>query len=199
VANFRRLLPHTSEGPTIGLKSGHYFNLLEPETSVILLEDIVSGLSKCCRFVGQCDAFYSVAQHCVLMSYIVPDEARLVALFHDAAEAYTGDLSKPLKNALGDVFKRIEQRIEMAIFDRFGLPYPMHSSIKVADRILLATEQRDLMVRLRDDEWASIRGVSPLACAIQPATHECAAEMWMARFHELAHEMAYEPPVRAYG
>jgi uncharacterized protein len=198
VVNFKRRVAHTSAGPTIGLKSGHYFNLLEPETSIILLEDIVSGLSKCCRFVGQCDWFYSVAQHCVMMSYIVPHEARLVALFHDASEAYTGDVSKPLKNALGDIFKRIELRIEAAIFDRFGLPYPMPASIKQADRILLATEQRDLMIRLRNDEWAAIEGVKPLAAQIQPLEHELAAQLWMARYVELANEMNRELPMRAY-
>jgi len=192
---FHALVAHTSEGPTIGLKSGHYFNLLEPETSVILLEDIVSGLSKCCRFAGQCDWFYSVAQHSVLMSFIVPAEARLAALFHDASEAYTGDVSKPLKNALGDVFKRIETRIEAAIFDRFGLAYPMHASIKQADRVLLATEQRDLMIRLRNDEWASIRGVTPLSKKILPLEHTAAAQLWMSRFRELSGEVTHEMPL----
>jgi len=54
------------------------------------------------------------------------------------------------------------------------------------------------MVRLRKDEWASIRGVTPLAGTIQPATHELAAQMWLERFHELAHEMAYGQPARAH-
>jgi 5'-deoxynucleotidase YfbR-like HD superfamily hydrolase len=189
-----RIHPHTSVGPTIGTKSGYYFNLLEPETSIITIEDIVSGLSKCCRFAGQCDDFYSVAQHCVLASYIVPAELAMAALFHDASEAYTGDISKPLKNELGEVFRRIEQRIEAAIFSRFGLTYPMHPSIKVADRILLATEQRDLMVKLRDDEWAAIKGVKPVGAKIYPLEHRAAAELWLARYRELTNEANYELP-----
>lgn len=195
VYNLQRLVSHTSEGPTIGTLSGHYFNLLEPETSVILLEDIVSGLSKCCRFAGQCNWFYSVAQHSVLSSYIVPRQHALAALFHDSSEAYTGDISKPLKEAIGEPFKRIEKRIELAIFNRFELQYPMHPSIKVADRIMLATEQRDLMVKLRDDEWASIRGVRPLAAKIYPMEHMAAAELWMARYRELTNDMNYEMPI----
>jgi len=188
-----RIRPHTSLGPTIGTKSGYYFNLLEPETSLITIEDIVSGLSKCCRFVGQCDEFYSVAQHCVLASYIVPAEHSMAALFHDAAEAYTGDVSKPLKNELGEVFRRIEKRIEAAIFARFDLTYPLHPSIKVADLILLATEQRDLMVKLRDDEWAVIKGVKPLGAKIYPMEHRAAGELWLARYRELTNEATHVP------
>jgi len=187
-----RLLAHTSIGPTIGTITGHYFNFLEPETSVITIDDIVAGLSKCCRFAGQCEGFYSVAQHSVLASYLVPEGHALEALFHDASEAYTGDISKPLKNLLGDAFVRIEKGIEKAIFQRFGLPYPMNPCIKVADRILLATEQRDLMAKLRDDEWASIHGVKPMVQRIHPMEHREAATLWLNRYRELTQEISLE-------
>jgi len=62
--------------------------------------DLARGLSRACRFAGQTTAFYSVAQHSVLASYYVPPDDALHALLHDAAEAYLGDLTSPLKRLM---------------------------------------------------------------------------------------------------
>lgn len=140
-------------GPTILLASGSYFDFENPEGSAIDLHDIVNGLSNLCRFTGQCHTFYSVAEHSVHCSYLVPPEDAYAALMHDAAEAVMGDVSRPLKSLLPD-YKRIEKRVEAAIAVRFGLPPEMPVSVKRADMHMLAVEQRQCM--LNSDRWPGI-------------------------------------------
>lgn len=136
-------------GPTILLHSGVYFDFESPETSTITIGDIAHALSNICRFTGHVRRFYSVAEHSVLASYLVPPEDAFAALMHDAAEAVLGDVSKPLKSLLPD-YKRIERRVERAIFAKFGLPDKLPASVKAADKQMLGIEQRECM-KNRDD------------------------------------------------
>jgi len=169
--------------------SGRYIDLSNPQPESFVIEDIARGLANTCRFGGQCNGFYSVAQHSVLVSHLVPREHQMAALLHDGAEAILTDVATPLKAMLPD-FKVIEKRIEAAIFKRFGLLFPMHSSIKQADLKALATERRDL-TPWGDDYWPLLGEVDPLPFKIKAMNPNEAFSAFMDRFYELADSLIF--------
>src|SRR5690349_6806238 len=101
---------------TITTHSGVQFDLLKPDPSVVHLEDIAHALSHLCRYTGHCNRFYSVAEHSVIVSLMVPPSEPKLAmqgLLHDATEAYVNDLARPLKDLLPE-YKEIEMRVWLA-------------------------------------------------------------------------------------
>ena len=170
-------------GPTILLASGNYFDFLAPEQSTFTINDIAHGLAHICRFGGQCSRFYSVAQHSVIASKEVPGPDAYAALMHDAAEAFVGDMAKPLKDLCPE-YREVEKRVEAAVFHRFHVQMPLPPSVKEIDTVMLATEQRELM-RNRDD-WNYTRGRQPLDINIPPMTPAMAKNAFLVRFAEVA-------------
>jgi len=168
--------------PTIATASGLYFNFLHPDHTEISLEDIAVGLSNTCRFGGQCKRFYSVAEHCVLMSYIVPEGFERMALMHDAAEAFTGDIPKPLKQLLPD-FAKIEDRVEAAVAEAFILPKKMPPEIKLADRQMLCAEQ--IQVMGNSDAWIHTQSTTPADICVGFWSPIRAAKAFKERYHQL--------------
>lgn len=123
----------------IELLSGKMFDYLHPENTVIEIGDIAHPLSNICRFSGHLPFFYSVAQHAVNCSLIVPEEFALDALLHDTAEAFTNDLPTPLKAAL-PVFKELEISIETEVARQLGSRFPLPPEVKLADTQMLGLE-----------------------------------------------------------
>ena len=124
--------------------SGIRFNPLEPDPNLINMADIAHGLSLTCRFSGQCNKFYSVAEHSVRLALIVPKSMRSMALMHDAAEAYLTDVSKLVKNNL-PCYQEAEKKLLIVILDKYNVE-PESMEIKPYEYQLLAQECRDLGV-----------------------------------------------------
>ena len=161
--------------------TGKAFRPLQPDPGSIDIRDIAHALSLLCRFNGHCHQFYSVAQHSVAISHVVPAEDALWGLLHDAAEAYVSDLPRPVKRQVPD-FVAFEDRLLETIMAHYGLPWPMPAAVKQADDILLATEQRDLMAA-PPAPWGLRTG--PLPAPIVPMAAPDAEAAFLARFHEL--------------
>lgn len=168
-------------GPTILLRSGAYFDLLAPETSAFTIGDIAHALSHLCRFTGHVHKFYSVAEHSWHCSTIVPPKLALHALMHDAAEAFIGDVAKPLKVLLPG-YREIEKRIEAAVLRRCGLDPEMPPEVKQADLQMLRSEQRWCMRSA--EAWPGIDMLQPI---VRPAFWEPreARRRFLDRFEEL--------------
>lgn len=139
--------------------SGRHFDFADPQPHQIEILDIAQALSNECRYAGHTKVFYSVAQHSVMVSRIVPREHALEGLLHDAAEAYAKDIPSPLKALLAD-YRDVEDRVDAAIRERFGLPPSCSDVVKRADLVMLATERRDLMPQ-DSTPWEILRDIQP--------------------------------------
>ncbi|MCK8780775.1 hypothetical protein M0654_12345 [Rhizobium sp. NTR19] len=169
-------------GPSIMLASGNWFDILDPWNSKFTIEDVAQGLSNICRFSGQCRSFYSVAEHSIHVCDLV-EEFKLEALLHDAAEAFIGDITRPLKQLLPQ-YREIEANVEDAILHRFGLDSRSRSIVKAADLRVLAAEQAQLMP-VGTDFWAVPSDVKPAAINIGFLRPEEVREIFLDKFASL--------------
>ena len=174
----------------IMLQSGRLFDLANPSSSDIEIEDIAHGLAHTCRYAGQCRSFYSVAEHSVLVSRNI-SHSKLAALLHDSAEAYVGDMSRPLKQLLPQ-YKVIEKRIEQVIFLRFGIDWPPSPDVKFVDQCVMAAEQ-DVLMPSGTNEWLSNTEVRAAEVEIRVLDPTAAKKMFLDRFNELKCDQAAEP------
>lgn len=133
--------------------SGRMFWLLDPRANEVFIDDIAWHLALICRYNGSCGLtepwHYSVGQHSVYVSQWLEaqgyDRATCFAgLMHDAPEAYCCDIHRPLKRGLAG-YKGIEQRIWLAVAERFNLPPDLPACIKEADDAVLLAEQSQVM------------------------------------------------------
>lgn len=153
--------------------SGQVFYLFDPKPVDFVLRDIAHALSMQCRYNGFVRAFYSVAQHSVHVAQCVRDRFGITdqkvlrtALLHDAAEAYLGDMVRPLKMK-DDFFREVEHRMEAVIAETFDLCWPYPPEIKRADNALLAAERRALKVEPLHP-WVEREEPWPMPGALEP-------------------------------
>lgn len=168
--------------------TGRRFYLLDPKPEDIDIFDIAHALSNVCRFGGHVKEFYSVAQHSVhvaweLMRWMADPDVVLWGLLHDAAEAYVGDMVRPLKKSPEmAAFSVAEDAIMAAVCDRFGLSREMPEGVIAADEILLMTEKRDLFIAGRNDWSDYYKSITPLEETVEPWDSARAEMMFLSSF-----------------
>lgn len=171
--------------PLLHTHSGRQFNLASPSAKDVCIEDIAHNLSRLCRFTGAVACVhYSVAQHSVLVAQKCGCADAFWGLLHDASEAYTGDINKPLKDMCAQL-KEIERGIQAAICEKFGLPREEPSAVIVSDMRMLVTERRDLLAP-PSFSWGGIEAYEPYDEEIEPWTQEQAEHMFLAHFRVLS-------------
>lgn len=167
--------------------SGKRFWAFDPRSEDVEIGDIAHALAMKCRYGGHTKTFFSVAQHSTIVADIVQEwttDRRLVltALMHDAAEAYSADVVRPIKVKIPQ-FKEIENAIETVIADKYGLYYPFPPEIKHADNMALNTERRDLLTQT-DHIW-NTHGAGVLIEKIVPLNWKIAKLQFMDHFGRL--------------
>lgn len=158
--------------------SGRIVDLANPNPNDINIKDIAWALSRIARFNGHTiqKIPYNVAQHSIsvaqeikLMIGIKKDtvgininttDRRMIilGLLHDASEAYTGDISGPMKKIpeFRAVCKPIEERVQLAIYKKFEIEPPTPEEehiIKSADLLAQKIEAYNFMTS-RGASWA---------------------------------------------
>lgn len=165
--------------------SGGMFWPLDPRPEDVRIEDIAHHLSNVCRFGGACESHYSVAQHSVLVSLIVPPRLALAGLLHDASEAYLNDVLRPLKRwgPFARGYCAAEVRVQAAVCRALGVPLRACLSrvVQDADNVALATERRDLM---KESVAPWKLGSQVLFSTVVPVRPEVAEGMFLDRYHK---------------
>lgn len=162
-------------------------DVMAPTPEMIRIEDIALSLSHQCRFGGHVRAFYSVAQHAVHVSEIVPQHLAFPALMHDAAEYGLVDLPTPIKWELSG-YKEMEQRLWLAIAACWQLPEYLSKEIKLADAQMLMAERRDLKGP-PPHKWApEFEAIVPDKRKVKPWGCVKARRKFLERFNELLPE-----------
>lgn len=184
----------TQSGGYMTTYTGKRISILDPDPRDVDIYDIAHHLSMICHWNGACRQFFSVAQHSVLVSLICPSELALWGLLHDAAEAYVGDMTRPLKVTM-PCFKKAERRFIEAIAIRFQLELPEPPGLKVFDNMILRLEADALMPpgALHDGFGNPLDlpelGTLPGSAIISPLSPEDAEVHFLQRFQGILHDV----------
>lgn len=168
--------------------SGQRFWVADPRPEDIYIIDIAHQLAMDSRYNGATLRYYSVAEHSVHVSRVVPPEDALWGLLHDASETWLRDLIRPVKRHPDMVaYMKFEARVMTCVCDRFGLLHEMPASVAEADERIVDDERRQLLANMEVDAgvWSGYKlpgfGID--------LSKECewreAKELFLARFHEL--------------
>lgn len=111
-----------------------HFYPFDPRPEEVVVEDIWWSLARINRFNGHTKVPYTVAEHSLHCMMAAPEPLRCAALLHDAAEAYVGDVLRPIKNLLyayiGTDYapmpslEALEQKLLRVIFEALEVPWP---------------------------------------------------------------------------
>lgn len=165
---------------------GRALDLTNPDPDHIDWWEIGEALANTCRYNGNVRGYLSVAEHSVLISRWLMAQGHdrdtvLAGLLHDAAEAYTGDLTWPMQAILwgddeaGEVvrrrYKALQGKLDAIIAAKAGIEVGLlHCDVvKQADLRILLDERAAVLTEPPPRPWPveAELGLAPLGVAIQ--------------------------------
>lgn len=176
------------EGDWMQTFTGRQFWPHDPRPGDFSLRDIAHSLSYQCRYNGHCTRFYSVAQHSIHVSELLETRMcdprhRMWGLMHDAAEAYVGDMIRPIKRSMPE-FCAMEDAILYAIEMQYALG-PMPRTVHDADNAMLAAEMEQIMATTLAP-WTLPEPAPPGFVIPHLGDPDHVAALWLKRFGVLA-------------
>ena len=124
-------------------------------TGVPTLNTVGVMLGRICRFNGGCREWYPVLGHVLVVAQILPDDAALAGLIHDAPEVCCADVPTPWKT---QVARNREHRLLERMYEGWGLKWPIsdnvQSKVDWADGAVLAAEAHVLGHPRADEFWS---------------------------------------------
>lgn len=171
------------------LKSGKLFYPLldEPNFEDVTLNDIAHGISRQFRFGGHL-ADYTVAEHCHVLYFNVPDKLKLAAIFHDSIEGLGfPDVQAPFKESpLLTGYRTLDHELTVKLFRFLGIPEEDLLTLKEFD-FKLASSEAQAFFRMGlaqpHTEWTSwIKanpGLKPLKSKIRCLPMDIAKSWWL--------------------
>lgn len=134
-------------------------------------EQIAKQLGALCRYAGATPDHYSVARHSLVVAALAPDDPphKMAALLHDAHEALTGDILRPMTRRLSPPSRseiaRIQHAVDQQLYSLIGFdpgPGVLMSIAKADDdacRLEMqllgksSSEITDALPNLREAAW----------------------------------------------
>lgn len=181
-------------GPWMLTRSGVKFYPLDPRPEEFVIDDICRSLSKACRYNGHTPRFYSVAEHCTLLAQHFLDKNQIEhakwAWAHDGAEAYIGDMIRPIKWLFPE-FKNVEMKIEKVYFENvLGLEGECPKIVMDADTLICNDERYQLWdgVKVNGEYIVDTLGhnvSTKLGVEIRALDHDAAYDGFVAMYREL--------------
>lgn len=143
------------------INSGRLVDPFNLNSIEITAEQLAKPLAKLCRYSGQINRFYSVAEHTVHLINAAPLHLKRAVALHDLNEGLTNDLPRPFKQRLPQ-YVEFEKSVQQWIFHKFDEPWENMAAIADLDFNICADE----MIQLFDEPFV-LEGATPLGIKIE--------------------------------
>jgi hypothetical protein len=166
-------------GPGLFFYKGDIVDAYNFDADELSIVGIARALSRINRFTGNGSKPYSVAQHSVTLSYLVPKKLAKAALMHDVCEVFIGDVPSPVKKICPQLME-IEEKILRRLAHVFKIPYVQFIELRPFDSQIGRDEARALF----EEPGIDISG-GGFGVEIVPVDAKQAEDDFVRRFFEL--------------